>query len=60
MSEHRVRTGGLMRCCIETVVQHAQLGTPPKEGDTLTCRSCQEPLRYRDGAWEWANGDAEA
>lgn len=57
MSEaHKVRPGGLMRCCIETVSdQETAHAGEAKEGDRLTCKyGCGGgQMVLRDGAWEW-------
>jgi hypothetical protein len=57
--EIRVREGGLMRCCIESIrLDTESRTTPPKEGEILVCRIHQaEPddsMVFRAGAWEWA------
>ena len=52
MSEQRVRLGGLMRCCIESIT--GENSASPAEGDTLQCGWCSSEVRFRDGAWEWA------
>jgi hypothetical protein len=59
----RLRPGGLMRCCTETVSDLYRDGheTPSEyhahEGDVLVCKYAPEnPLhrmRFRDGGWEW-------
>ena len=55
MSEHRLREGGVLRCCEATLVQRAKNGGPPTEGEVLPCNfGCNDGgLVYRDGAWEW-------
>ena len=50
MTDQPIRTGGLMRCCIKTLVEREEPGT---EGDVQACRWCTESSRFRDGAWEW-------
>ena len=50
----RVRVGGLMRCCLETLTAETTAATEaPKEGDYLRCRYCSGRMRFRDSAWEW-------
>lgn len=44
------RMGGLMRCCIASLVRHP---TPGAEGDVIPCEYCPSTIRFRDGAWEW-------
>lgn len=49
-----VRIGGLLRCCIETLL--ARDDRRPVEGDVQDCtvgRGCKTRTRFRDGAWEW-------
>ena len=50
--EHRLRPGGVMRCCVATLEKRA-LDNPPYEGERLPCDYCSSALIYRDGAWEW-------
>lgn len=50
----RVRPGGLMRCCIDTL--HLDSPEEPTEGQVLPCRWCSDDLVYRDGLWEWRRG----
>lgn len=46
----QIRTGGLMRCCLETLrATHPQ----GEEGDIRHCSHCSFTVIYRDGAWEW-------
>lgn len=52
MNEHKLRPGGVMRCCIATLEIRTTKG-PPEEGETLPCQWCSSGLIYRDGAWEW-------
>lgn len=56
----RVRIGGLMRCCMETL-QLAAIAAKDnpvesREGDRLACRYCRAEMVYRNAAWEW-DGD---
>jgi hypothetical protein len=54
---YRVRPGGLMRCCIETLTEAMKNATTePKDGDTMLCAYCKPEnggMIFRDGAWEW-------
>ena len=50
--QHRLRPGGVMRCCIATLEKRMASG-PPHEGELLPCDHCSSGLIYRDGAWEW-------
>lgn len=53
---YRVRPGGLMRCCLQTLDDEMNKATEkPTEGATLHCRYCDEPygLVYTAGAWQW-------
>lgn len=49
----RVRGGGLMRCCIESL---ADAPPNPTEGETFRCKWCHDEagMVFRDGAWQWA------
>jgi hypothetical protein len=55
----RLRPGGLMRCCTETVGDLYPDGPAAlaAEGQTLQCKyNPDEPehrMIFRDGAWEW-------
>jgi hypothetical protein len=49
----KIRPGGLLRCCIETLI-----GTRPEEteGNTVKCEFCSlGKMVYSLGAWEWVN-----
>jgi hypothetical protein len=49
----KVRIGGLMRCCIESL---SDAPAEPNEGDTFRCKWCSDEagMVFRDGAWQWA------
>lgn len=51
--ERSIRTGGLMRCCLETIRTTADLS---QVGDKLTCKWCRsEEIEVgEDGAWRWS------
>lgn len=54
--QYRVRHGGLMRCCLQSLDDAmAAAPEPPKEGDTLHCRFHDDNggMIFRGGAWEW-------
>lgn len=51
-NEHRLRIGGVMRCCIATLEKRIPDGAPV-EGEKLPCEYCSSGLIYNDGAWEW-------
>lgn len=53
MSEHLLRQGGVMRCCVATLWLRMLEERPPEEGEKLPCKWCSSGLIYRDGAWEW-------
>lgn len=50
MSRDKIRIGGLMRCCLETLDERTE---PGAEGDEQACKYCSHSARFRDGAWEW-------
>lgn len=51
----KIRIGGLMRCCIETIreLYAADPGHQANDGDMLECQWHETRMRFRDGAWEW-------
>lgn len=55
----RVRIGGLMRCCLETVsdLYPDGPGALAAEGQRLQCKYAadnpEHRMIFRDGAWEW-------
>ncbi len=54
---YRVRHGGLLRCCLESLDnQLVAAETEPDKGTVLTCEFCHKPtlLRAPDGTWEWS------
>lgn len=57
MIQERVKIGGLMRCCTQTLAEYLQNATEPsKEGQTLDCKHEQAgnaQMIFRNGAWEW-------
>ena len=55
MIEYKLRPGGLMRCCTQTLADVMEVATEqPKEGDVLRCNYCKrDNMIFRDGAWEW-------
>lgn len=53
---YRYRSGGLMRCCLQTLVMTYADNTAEYqagEGDKLPCRFCSSSMVFKDGAWEW-------
>lgn len=49
---YMVNTGGLFRCCIDTITHDIQAR---KAGDTLTCPHCKdEVVLGSDEVWRWA------
>jgi hypothetical protein len=46
----KIRIGGLMRCCIETIRVREQSGV---EGEVQPCKWCSSSTRFVGGAWEW-------
>jgi hypothetical protein len=49
----QLRTGGVMRCCGETLFESLVEET---EGETVQCKYTDDPLHsliFRDGSWEW-------
>lgn len=55
MNPEQIRTGGLMRCCLQTLDAIRTPDQPPaQEGDRLHCLWCTETMVFKTGAWEWA------
>jgi len=53
MSNLRIYTGGLMRCCILSIEEYAG---PEEEDTTIPCNYHKEPKPtavIKDGAWHW-------
>ena len=54
-----IRTGGLMRCCLEKISSLYQhdggdgSGYEAAEGDRAQCHHCGSSMRFRNEAWEW-------
>jgi hypothetical protein len=56
MREHRLRIGGVMRCCLQTWQVSKVTGAldDAEPGDLLPCRYCDQTLMLaEDGIWEW-------
>lgn len=50
-NQRRIRQGGLMRCCLETIRTRTAL---TKVGDVHECNWCSSSHRVApDGVWEW-------
>jgi hypothetical protein len=59
----RVRPGGLMRCCLETIRDRYQDESAQVaiEGQCLQCKYSASPTHrmiFRKGAWEWYRENA--
>ncbi len=53
---YRIRHGGLLRCCTESLDNQLVIAeTEPPIGTVLMCEYCNKPtlIRSTDGAWEW-------
>lgn len=54
----RLRIGGVMRCCEETLRRHQATGEPEEPGQVLPCLYCRSSLIVGvQGAWEWNRGE---
>lgn len=59
----QVRTGGLMRCCLETLgdLYNASPERRAAEGEELACRRCGTVMAFREGCWQrdlpWRQGE---
>lgn len=51
MTDLLIRQGGLMRCCIKSLLDYAP--ADPEENEGHNCNWCSNPMVFRDGAWEW-------
>jgi hypothetical protein len=51
----KVKIGGLMRCCLETLQEYYPNGPEARaaEGDLLRCKYCSSSMIFRSGSWEW-------
>lgn len=55
-NERRVRTGGLMRCCTQTLCDSTE---PSNVLDRLNCQYCSGVMMVaRDGVWEWDQAES--
>jgi hypothetical protein len=61
--QYRVRHGGLMRCCLQTLDEKMQeLGALPEKGTVLPCRYHDDNggmILADDGVWEWNRPETE-
>ena len=46
----RIFTGGLMRCCLQTLDERT---VPATEGEEQPCKWCSSGAVFRDGGWRW-------
>lgn len=57
MVEYRVRIGGLLRCCLQSLAEAMEVSiTPPTEGDLHLCKygkNSVPELIFKDGVWQW-------
>lgn len=56
-SKYLVRTGGLMRCCTQSLGKQMDAADydTPEEGAIVKCEyhPGDDGMIYRDGGWEW-------
>jgi hypothetical protein len=45
--------GGVLRCCIATLVDHENAAGSDDEGTVLPCKYCSSALHVSEGAWRW-------
>jgi hypothetical protein len=62
MVEYHVLSGGLMRCCLETLHEAMKVAeVMPKEGDRLHCKYCKPGdtggMIFKSGFWQWDQAD---
>lgn len=50
MQESRINTGGMMRCCIQTILDDPGPDTEDRE---IECKYCKEPIHFKDKTWKW-------
>jgi len=50
--------GGLMRCCLKTLVDE-EFDKEPEIGQTLGCLWCDEEMIYKEDGWHWSRKDVE-
>jgi hypothetical protein len=58
-SDFSIKQGGLMRCCIQTLME-TELEAKPKDGDTIRCSFCGEAMTMHKGFWQWDPDPKEA
>lgn len=51
--DYMIRSGGLMRCCTKTIVEHEEATKGTQREQPLPCKWCSSSMRFRDGCWEW-------
>lgn len=51
----RVKIGGLMRCCLQTLDDYYPDGPADKasDGEVLPCKWCSHSMIFEAGAWRW-------
>lgn len=52
LKDTRIRIGGLMRCCLETIYQLPP-DTDYTEGIVVPCKHCSSSVILEDGKWRW-------
>ena len=52
----RVKVGGLMRCCLETLAQRLETGGSSDEGQVFPCLFCSSSMVCHGNCWEWNHG----
>lgn len=52
----KLKIGGVMRCCIQTLADYEGVGDKEHKrsnGTVLPCKYCKNVLIVKDGEWEW-------
>lgn len=51
IKEHPCNTGGMMRCCVQTLKNRAEEVVPT--GNVLPCDYCSSSMKLDNGVWRW-------
>ena len=54
LMDEKIYPGGLMRCCIESLVSVSEGKTDaPQDGDEVACQYCTGSMVWRGDGWRW-------
>lgn len=52
-----INSGGVLRCCCDSLAQHLEADGKEDEGTVVQCIYCKGSVIVKDGVWRW-NKDA--